>query len=722
MVSPDLPRPAPEPTRDVRKTVTILFADVVDSSRLSHALDPEAFRDLLARYFGELSAIVRRHGGSVEKYIGDAIMAVFGVPLLHEDDALRAVRAAVEIRDSLVALNRELETGWGVRLANRIGVNTGEVIAGDHTLGHMFVTGEAVNVAKRLEAAATPNEILIGRATHVLVRDAVVVEPSGPRALGHGRTIEALTVIRIRAHAPGLARRSDTPFVGRERQISLLATVFAQVASERACRLLTVFGGAGVGKSRLVREFRSRLAGGGVTVLNGRCLPYGEGITYWPLAEIVREITRAEGADPGEQSAATLRALLAGDPKAERIADSLAKALGLLASAGGGTSEETFWAARRLFEALARAGPVVLVLDDLHWAEPTFLDLIDHVADFARESPILIIGLARPELLEVRPDWGEGKVNASSIHLEPLDEAECRELIANLLDRVPLPPAAEARIAGAAEGNALFVEELVAMLVDEGLLTREGGRWIASPDLAELPVPSSIHTLLAARLEGLPADERAILTTAAVEGAVFHRGAVADLACHAPDSALDHVLQALLRRDLIRRDAADFTGEEAYRFRHGLIRDAAYRSLTKNARADLHERYAAWLERSAEDRLREYEEIVGYHFEQAFRYRVVLGARNSRADALAALACERLEAAGRRALVRSDLPAAIGLLERVSRLLATDDPRRTPLLAEIGAALIRCGRLTEAGQVLGEAERLAAAATDERAASHVLVQ
>jgi class 3 adenylate cyclase len=288
---------------------------VVDSSRLSHALDPEAFRDLLARYFGELSAIVRRHGGTVEKYIGDAIMAVFGVPILHEDDALRAVRAAVEIRDSLGALNRELETGWGVRLASRIGVNTGEVIAGDHTLGHMFVTGEAVNVAKRLEAAATPNEILIGRATHVLVRDAVVVEPSGPRARGHGRTIEALTVIRIRAHAPGLARRSDTPFVGRERQISLLATVFAQVASERACRLLTVFGGAGVGKSRLVREFRSRLAGGGVTVLNGRCLPYGEGITYWPLAEIVREITRAEGSDPGEQSAATLRALLAGDPR-----------------------------------------------------------------------------------------------------------------------------------------------------------------------------------------------------------------------------------------------------------------------------------------------------------------------------------------------------------------------------------------------------------------------
>ena len=297
---------------------------------MSHALDPEALRDLLARYFGELSAIVRRHGGIVEKYIGDAIMAVFGVPILHEDDALRAVRAAVEMRDSLGALNRELEAGWGVRLASRIGVNTGEVIAGDHTLGHMFVTGEAVNVAKRLEAGGDaerdPDRASDARA--------------GPRR-GRGRaqrTADAQarqddptpsTVIRIRAHAPGLARRFDTPFVGRERQLALLATVFAQVASERACHLLTVLGDAGVGKSRLVREFTSRLADGGVTVLRGRCLPYGEGITYWPLAEIVREIARADGPDPGEQSAATLGALLAGDAKAELIAERVAKALGL---------------------------------------------------------------------------------------------------------------------------------------------------------------------------------------------------------------------------------------------------------------------------------------------------------------------------------------------------------------------------------------------------------
>ena len=426
---------------DVRKTVTILFTDIVDSSRLSLALDPEALRNLLARYFGEMSAVIRRHGGIVEKYIGDAIMAVFGVPILHEDDALRAVRAAVEMRDTLAILNRELEAGWGVRLANRIGVNTGEVIAGDHTQGHLFVTGEAVNVAKRLEEAAAANEILIGEPTHRLVRDAVVVEPSGPRALKHGETIHALVVVDVLAHAPGLARRFDSPFVGRERQRAVLETVFGNVVSDRACHLLTVLGDAGVGKSRLVREFTSGLAGD-VTVLRGRCLPYGEGITYWPLAEIVREITRAEGLDPGEQSAAAIAARLAGDEKAELIAERVAEALGL-GGAGGGTSEETFWAVRRLFEALARAGPLVIVVDDLHWAEPTFLDLIEHVADFSRDFPILIVCIARPELLDTRPGWGGGKLNATSIVLEPLSEAECRELISNLLDRAPLPLAAE---------------------------------------------------------------------------------------------------------------------------------------------------------------------------------------------------------------------------------------------------------------------------------------
>ena len=364
----------------------------------------------------------------------------------------------------------------------------------------------------------------------------------------------------------------------------------------------------------------------------------------------------------------------------------------------------------------------MIVVDDIHWAEPTFLDLIEHVADSSRDYPILIVCIARPELLDTRPDWGSGKLNATSIVLDPLSEAECRELISNLLDSAPLPLAAEARIARAAQGNPLFAEELVAMLVDDGLLKREGDRWVASSDLSELPVPSTIHALLAARLDGLPADERAILTSAAVEGAVFHRGAVAALAGPALDPGLEDGLTALIRRDLIRPDEADFAGEEAYGFRHALIRDAAYRSLPKNVRADLHERFAAWLERTARDRQREFEEIVGYHLEQAYLYRVSLRSRDARAASLAARASERLEAAARRALVRGDLPAAIGLLQRVSRLLPAADPRRTALLVELGGALIESGRLAEAGRVLDDAERLAAAADDERMASHVLVQ
>jgi predicted ATPase/class 3 adenylate cyclase len=714
------------PAPDVRKTVTILFADLVDSSRLSLTLDPEALRNLLARYFGEMSAIVEKHGGIVEKYIGDAIMAVFGVPTLHEDDALRAVRGAVEMRDTLAILNRDLEAGWGVRLASRIGVNTGEVIAGDPRQGHLFITGEAVNVAKRLEEAAEANEVLIGRSTHRLVRDAVDVEPSGPRALKHGQVVDALVVKDALGHVSGLARHFDSPFIGRQAPRAALRAVFDQTVRQRSCHLLTVLGDAGVGKSRLVREFTAELTSD-VAVLHGRCLPYGEGITYWPLAEIVRGIARAKGVDPGDQSAATIAARLAaaelaGEEKAELIAQRVAEALGL-GSAGGGTSEEIFWAVRRLFEALARAGPLVIVVDDLHWAEPTFLNLIEHVAEFSRGFPILLVCIARVDLLENRPGWG-GKLNATSIALDPLSEAECRELVSNLLGRAPVPPAAASMIAGSAEGNALFAEELVAMLVDDGLLTREDDRWVAPSNLTGLPLPSTIHALLAARLESLPADLRAILTTAAVEGAVFHRSAVGELAQPALDMALEEGLQTLVHRGLIRRNAADFAGEQAYRFRHVLIRDAAYRSLPKNERANLHERYAGWLEALADDRsrLREFEEIVGYHLEQAFRYRTAVGSLDSRAASLAARASERLEAAGRRALARSDLPAGISLLERVAGLLRTEDPRRTLLLTELGAAMIECGRLTEAGRVLDEAERLAAAADDQRLVAHVLVQ
>jgi predicted ATPase/class 3 adenylate cyclase len=709
----------PEPAQDVRKTVTILFADIVDSSRLSLTLDPEALRNLLARYFDVMTSIIQRHSGTVEGSAGDDIMAAFGVPKLHEDDGLRAVSAAVEMRDTLATLNREIETVWGVRLAHRIGLNTGEVFTGVNREGHRFLTGEAVRVAKRLQEAAAPNEILIGAATHKLVRRAVVVESSNPRALKHGETFPTIIVVNVIARATGFQRRFDAQFVGRQHQRAMIETIFRDLVSARTCHLLTVLGEAGVGKSRLVSEVAGSLPSETI-VAHGRCLPYGAGITYWPLADIVREIAQAAVGDPGKQPAAAIAKILAGHAKAKLIAERVTELLGF-GEGEPGTREETFWAVRRLFEVLARKRPLVIVVEDLHWAEQTFLDLIEHLVDVSHGYPIMVVGTARPELLDTRPGWGSGKPNATTIALEPLGEAESREMILNLLDRLPLSPAVESRITRAVDGNPLFTEELVAMLVDEELLRRNEEGWVARADLSELPVPSTINALLAARLEGLPSLERAILTAAAVEGAVFHRSAVSELARLALD-ALEDGLLALVRRDLIRPEAPSFAGENAYRFRHALIRDAAYRSVPKNARADLHERFAAWLELMAADRLREFEEIVGYHLEQAFQYRIALGPRDVLAVSLAARAAARLEAAGRRALVRSDLPAAISLLERVSGLLPTGDPQRIALLAELSGALIESGRLDHAGRVLDEAERLTAAAGDQRLAAHVRVQ
>lgn len=708
-----------KPAQEVRKTATFLFADIVDSSRLSLTLDAEALQNLLARYFGEMSSIIQRHGGTVNSYAGDAIFAAFGLPKAHEDDAHRGARAALEMRDRLATLNQEIEAYWGVKLAHRIGLNTGEVITGSDKQEHRFVSGEAVRVTKRLEEAAEPNEILIGEQTYKLVRDSVVVQPHSPRTLKHGETFPALVLMSIVAHAAGVQRRFEGPFVGRERERAAMDAVLRDVIDHRTCRLLTILGNAGVGKSRLVFEFAEKVSAD-VIVARGRCLPYGEGITYWPLADIIREIARAKGADSAELSAARIAESLEGDDKADLIAARVSALLGI-GDGELGRREETFWAVRRLFEALAGERPLVIVIDDLHLAKPTFLDLIEHLVSFSRNAPIMIVCMARPEFLDTRPGWDDDKPNATTLLLEPLAEAECREIVSHMLDHMPLPRVVESKIISAAEGNPLFAEELVAMLVDEQLLTRKEERWVARSDLSELPVPATINSLLAARLDSIPVHERAILTTAAVEGVVFHRGTVAGLGA-ASDPALDEGLAALVRRDLIRPTSPEFAGEKAYRFRHGLIRDAAYRTLSKTARADLHERFATWLGTTGAAGSRDFEEMVGYHLEQAYQYRAALGTRDSRAASLAIEAARRLEAAARRALGRSHWSAAVALLQRVCALLPVDDSRRRMLLPELGGALIESGQLLDAHRVLQEAEQLATAANDERAASHVVVQ
>ncbi|TIS56678.1 BTAD domain-containing putative transcriptional regulator [Mesorhizobium sp.] len=706
------------PVPEVRKTVTVIFTDVVEWTRLSRELDAEPLRRIQERFFVAMRSVVERHGGIVEKFIGDAVMAVFGVPFVREDDALRGVRAAAEMRESLTTLNEDLERIYGVRLTSRIGVNSGEVIAGDPSEGHRFVTGEAVNVTKRLEEAATTGEILISDATYRLVRDAVVAEPISDREVKRGETVRARQLVEVLARVPGRVRRFDWPLVDRKQDLSSLRTAFASVLGTRACHLLTVLGSAGVGKSRLVQEFVSEV-GAHATVLRGRCLSYGEGITYWPLGEVMREVVRVEGSADTELSTAALAELLSGQEKAVRIAELISEALGL-----GGTpavtGEETFWAVRKLLETRAHRRPLVVVFDDLQWAEPTFIELVDHIAELSRDAPILLICTARPEMLDTYPRWGAGKLNATSMLLEPLSDSDSRQLIANRLG-VPLPADVETWIAKAAGGNALFAEELLAMLVDDKRLA-DDGRWVGADDVSVLRVPQTINSLLAARLESLPVEERELLERASVEGTMFHRGAIGELAPELRAHSIEDSLAKLVRRDLIRPDRSSLADDEAYRFRHHLIREAAYASLPQEIRAEMHERFASWLEQKAGERVREYEEIAGYHLEQAYRYRTAFRSADSHAAFLASGAAERLETAGRRALGRGDLPAAIGLFERARDLLALDEPRRAALLLDLGAALIEAGRLPDADIVLAEARQLAAVAQDECADSRALVQ
>ena len=650
------PFAVPASVGEVRKVVTVLFSDITGSTSLAERTDPETLRRILERYYACMRAVIRRHGGNVEKFVGDAVMAVFGVPRVHEDDALRGVRAAADIAKEIDELNEDLEREWGLRLQVKTGVNTGEVVAGDSARGYGFVVGDAVNVASRLgEDTARPDEILIGEATWRLVRDAVDVEPVGPLQLaGKAQPMRAFRVRGLRPGAQPFARRLDLPIVGRERELAELQDAYELAKRERSCRLVTLVGGIGVGKSRLANEFLRRVAGE-ATAVSGRCLPYGAGITFWPLLDVLKGLV-------GDDVREGLDRLLAGEPEREQIVAALHATVA--APEGAAAPADAAVAVVRLFEALARRRPLVALFDDLQWAEPAFVELVEEVARRAR-GPILVLCLARPEAVAGHP----GLAAATSVALGPLSEEDCLEVLERLVGDAELDPDVCRLLGPWAEGNPLFAEEILEMLIEEGLLRQQDGVWTAARRLTRLRVPPTIQALLQAKVERLGEAERAVAQRGAVEGRVFHRGAVSALAAAEDDEAgLDACLAALVRKDVVHPDRPAFEGDDAYRFRHVLLRDAAYASLPKRARADLHERYAAWLERTAAGRVAEYEEVIGYHLEQAYLLLSEIAPADDRAVSLARRATTYLSASGDHARARGDERAAENLLARAEAL------------------------------------------------------
>jgi len=634
-----------------RKVVTIVFCDLVGSTSLGERLDPEALHNVLTAYYEAVSAVIERHGGTVQKFAGDAVMAAFGIRELHEDDALRAVRAAAEVRAEMPAVASDI----GITIDVRIGVNTGIVVADGSSA---LALGDAVNVAARLEQAAQPGEIVLGDDTLVLVRDAVLVEAMPPLTLkGKSEPVIAHRLLEIDRQAPGSARRFDIPMVNRVSELAVLQEMWGRCVEKRRCELATLVGAAGVGKSRLAAEFLGAVEGEAL-VLSGRCLPYGEGITFFPLTEALRGVAEA------------------------------AKLLPQLAAGGFAAPEELFLSVRSLLEDLAVTQPVVLHIDDLQWAEPMLLDLIDNVRELSRQAPVMLLCGAREETAHGAIErWETGAHPATTIRLGPLGDSECVRLLEELdSSDDPLPSATRSRVIATSEGNPLFLLEMAT-------LARQGG---------DAGVPPTIQALLAARLDRLAPASRELLARGAIEGEVFNVAALRELAPEVNQSEIETLLQGLVRESLIRPAVGALDGG-AYRFSHLLIRDAAYERLTKRARAELHARYASWLERAPGD-LIELDEIAGWHLEQAAQRQMEV---HRRADTvLMGRAATRLYAAARGAEDRSDAAAALKLCERALSL-AEPDPN---LHAKVGLSLAE--RLIEAGE-LARADSLLVAVEHE---------
>jgi class 3 adenylate cyclase/tetratricopeptide (TPR) repeat protein len=694
--------------RESRRTVSLVFAMPKVHTRTGEPPGTEALRDVMSSYFDAMRAALERHGGTVEKFIGDAVMAVFGLPVRHEDDALRAVRAAADMHAALPALNARFLAERDIEIENHTGVNTGEVIAGDASTGQRLVTGDAVNTAARLEQAAGPGEIVLGDLTYRLARDEIEVEFIPPLVLkGKAEPVPAYRLVRIGSNVQ--ARKSGTPFVGRAAELGRLSDALLDAGGHKRARMVNVVGDAGVGKSRLIREFATS-ATAEARVVRGRCLPYGDGITFWPLAEIVRDAAAIATDDDPEAAIAKIRALLDGDgPGTPGGADDEGDAIVARVAAAMNLSTAQFpvpellWGGRRLLEALAADRPLAMIVDDIHSAEATFLDFLDHLLEAVDGAPILLLCSARHELGERHPEWLAAH-EAETIRLEPLTDADAGQIVEELLGA--LEPSARARIAEASEGNPLYVEQIVSMLVETGALERGADGWVARKGSEALQIPPTVQALVAARLDALGTEERAVVEPASVIGLSFPEDAVEELVEEPIRERLAAELTTLEGKQLVRRASGD---EAIYRFGHQVIRDTAYGGLLKRTRAALHERFVVWAERVNRERGREleFEEILGYHLEQAYRYRTEIGVVDAEARSVGERAAIKLASAGRRALERGDLPAAVSLLRRATAVLPRESPFRVELLIDLADGLLQQGAFDDSRAVLADARAIA---------------
>jgi class 3 adenylate cyclase/tetratricopeptide (TPR) repeat protein len=687
--------------------VTILFCDLKGSTALGEALDPESLREVMGRYFEAMQTAIAKHGGTIEKYIGDAVMVVFGLPRVHEDDALRAVRAAQAMQEALHELNVELERTYGVTLANRIGVNTGEVVAGDASLQQRLVTGDAVNVAARLEQAAGDSETLLGELTYKLVSAVVEVEPVEPLTLkGKAEPMPAFRLVHVKdafANEP-LAITQD--LVGRAADLDVLVGTLAEVVSTGRPRMLTVLGEVGVGKTRLLDEFAAQ-ARQDCFVLRGRCLSYGDGITFWPIAEALRLASGIADGDDGDAVVQKVGRLVGVGH--EDVVDRLVSLMGLGAAAY--PLPELFWSVRRLLELLGARRPVLFVVEDLHWAEPTLHELLESLEDV--EAPALMVAAARPDVVERRPSIADGP----TLTLERLDRGATGAMVEALLGG-PVAGEALEEILRAADGNPLFAQQLVAMLHEEGALRLIDGAWTLA-DLGERKVPPTIYALLSARIDNLGPRERAVLDPASVIGQIFPLQAVSELST-LDDGIAGHVERLTALRYLTMPQEHD--PEEFRQFHHGFIRDSVYDSLLKRNRATLHERFVVWADRVNGDRASEFDEILGYHLEQASRLLLELAPSDPHATELGADGARRLHAAGRRAFVRGDMPAAANLLRRALALLPAAHGHRFVIAPDLAEALMQIGDFAGASETVETTVAAASAAgTPERASAARIV-